>query len=314
MGLPEPQVNHTPSKPTPRSRRQPLTLPRRALLLAAGLFLGALLAFSQGQGTRLGPASPLSPHSVLQSLAGASDEARMLFSATAVEPSRSPDLLPAGLPLIYAFYRIPGVKPGEVPKARWSKNGVTKGQIPAASITAGTHPGTGTIVLRAPTGGFGPGVYEVELELGPNKVTASVVTAHGAEAIIAQPAPKDAEVVIPKVAFTAEVDAQGQPQHPRKTFYGTDRIYFAFRYTQAEPGSTVKVNWYGGETAIASAEREVLLPSVEGWAHAWLQAPPPGLPPGEYRTTVTMSADTRAIATGSFAIGEGAAPVPPSSS
>lgn len=313
MGVPEPQVNQMPSEPTSRPQRRPLTLAQRALLVAAGLLVGGLLALSR-PGTAGGSAIPLSPKSVLQSLSGASDEERMLFSATPVEPSQPPDLLPAGLPVIYAFYKIPGVKSDEVPKARWSKNGVTKGQIPATSITAGTHPGTGTIALRAPTGGFGPGVYEVELELGPSKVTGSVVTAFGAEEIIAQPAPKDAEVAIPKVAFAAGVDAQGQPQHPPKTFYGTDRIYFTFRYTQAEPGSTVKVNWYGGETAIASAEREVLLPSVEGWAHAWLQAPPPGLPPGQYRATVTMSSDTRAIAAGSFTVREGAAPVPPPSS
>ena len=311
MGLSEPQMNQRQCEPETRAPRRPLTTASRVTLLAIGLLIGGILAFSRQSSSPAAPNGPLSPQSVLHALMGASDEERILFSATPTEPTRAPDLLPAGIPMVYAFYRIPGATAGASARAQWSRNGVVKGQIPVASITPGNHPGEGTIAFRAPADGFAPGVYEVEVQQGPNKVRGSFVTAVGAGAIIGQPAPKDAEVAIPKVAFADGVDAHGQPQRVRKTFYGTDRIFFAFRYTQAEPGSTVRVSWYGGQEPIKSAEREVLLPSVEGWAHAWLQAPFPGLPPGEYRATVTMSADTRAIATGSFTVTAGAAPVPP---
>jgi hypothetical protein len=282
----------------------------RLLLAALGLLIGALLALQYGRGGASG-STVTAPQALLQALTGGPPEEKLLFSSAPTAPTVPVDLLPAGIPVVYAFYELPDVRTAGLPKAQWSKNGVIKGQIPAASITPAAEPGSGMIALRAPEGAFAPGVYEVEVAFEGSKVAGSFVTAWAAEAIIGQPAPRDAEVVIKDACFATAVGTDGKPQPPRKTFYGTDRIYFVFRYGQAEPGSTVQVKWYGANEAIESAEREVLLPSVAGWAHAWLQAPMPGLPPGQYRAAVCMSSDTHELTGGSFGIAEGVAPPSP---
>ena len=281
----------------------------RVLLTALGLLLGVLLAFQYGRG---GPGSPTgalpAPQAILRALTGAPPEEKLLFATTTTPPTAPLDLLPAGAPVVYGFYEVPGVTEAGAPKSRWIKNGVIQGEIPASDITLGRNPGSGMIALRAPAGGFAPAVYEVELTFTGGKVTGSFVATWGAEAIVNQPAPKDAEVLVSNAAFAAGVGPDGKPKQPKQSFYGTDRIYFVFQYGQAEPGSAVQVKWYGGQEAIESAQREVLLPSVSGWGQAWLQAPPPGLPPGPYRAAVNMSGDTREIASGTFTVTEGATP------
>ncbi|MEI6500117.1 MAG: hypothetical protein WCP21_03715, partial [Armatimonadota bacterium] len=211
--------------------------------------------------------------------------------------------------VIYCFYEIPGVKTPGAPVAMLSKDGKRTGPVPAADITTGTQPGTGTLALRV-RGGFQPGVYEVELQFADSRVMASFVAAKGADAILAEPAPKDAQVTINAGVFASAVGAEGRPAKPKVAFAGVDKVFFVFQYDQAEPGSAVQVKWYGGQDIIETATREVLLPSVKGWANAWLQAPPPGLPPGKYRAAVNMSSDPHELAGAEFVVSAGQAPSP----
>lgn len=294
-----------PPVPVP-ARLSPLAL---GLLLALGVAIGALVALRTADGG--GSATIAAPTQRLsQAVGGAEPEEMLLFAVTPTRPAAAADLLPAGASLIYAFYQLPGVTERTAPAVKWSKDGKTIGALKAGDVAVGEKPGTGTLTLRPPSGAFAPGIYEVELASPESKLSGSFVTAWGAEAIAGQAAPKDAQVLIVDVTFAAAVTPEGKANKPQKSFWGSQRVYFVFHYAQAEPGSAVQIKWYGGPQQINSATSEVLLPSVEGWANGWLQAPFPGLPAGDYRATVNMSSDPKVLASGDFTIVPGAPPNP----
>lgn len=311
MGLPELQPLPIDSRENTQALAPVAARPRvSALALASlvvlGLVLGTWLALQRPAATPDGSA-PLTQR-LLQAVGAVEPDEKLVFSVTPTQPQTSADLLPAGSPAIYAFYELPGVKSRAVPTVRLSKDGRSVGVVPASQIALGTKVGTGTVTLRNSSGGFPPGLYELELAFPQAKVTGSFVIAAAAEAIAAQPAPKDAEVAIADTGFASSVAADGKANKPQKAFWGSQRVYFTFHYAQAEPGSTVQIKWFGGQQQIDSATSEVLLPSVEGWANAWLQAPYPGLPAGDYHATVNMSSDTKVLASADFSVMAGTPP------
>lgn len=282
-------------------------------LLVAGILLGIIgaMVYSRATGTTVPPVVPGLLQSAIQAVAGAEPEERIVFSASPTPPALSPDLLPAGVPMIYCFYDVPSVKKPGSPVVTLSRDGKKTGQVPAADIVAGSRPGVGTLTLKA-QGGFQAGIYEVELQFADSRVLASFVAAQKAEAILGQATPRDAEVAISPPVFASGVGADGKPRKPQTAFGGQDKVFFVFQFDQAEPGSAVQVKWYGGQERIESATHEVLLPSVKGWAHAWLQAPAPGLPPGRYRAAINMSSDPHELASAEFTITPNQSASPPS--
>lgn len=280
-------------------------------LMLIGVLIGLLgaVVYSRTTGIAAPPAVTQILQSALRSVSPTEPEERVVFGVSSTPPASSPDLLPAGALVIYCFYDVPGVKVSGAPVVTLSKDGKRREPVPATDLKAGDRPGVGTLALKA-SGGFAPGVYEVELQFSDSRVLASFVAATGAEAILGQSPPRDAQVTIGLPVFAAGVGAEGKPLRLGTVFRGSDRVFFAFKYDQAEPGSAVQVKWYGGREPIESATREVLLPSVKGWANAWLQAPPPGLPAGQYRAAVNMSSDPHELASAQFTVVEPKSPPP----
>lgn len=273
-----------------------------AVVLALGLLAGAWLGARRGTPGPGGLAVPGPAQALLSVFGPPPAEEKLLFATTPQAPARVPDLLPAGVGLVYLFFEVPGVGQAGAPGVTWARGRETPVTVPAADVVAGSRPGSGTVALRAPSGGLSPGVYEVHLAFAEKRVSASFVAAWGAEAIAGQPAPRDAEALIGEAACAAALDRAGRPVRAVKAFGSCDRITFAFHFRQAEPGSAVEVRWYGGTTCLENATHEVVLPSTEGWGSAWLQAPFPGLPAGNYRAAVNMTGDRRELASAEFTI------------
>lgn len=307
----EPQKNEWPDTATDAftpvsARTRPPALPRSLLLAlaVAGLIGGALVALRYAVPTPTDPKVTLPVAGRLLRMAlPPQDEAGIVFGPTDTKPGVTADLLPAGVPIIYAWYEAPGRQSAGPPQAKWTRDGKPLPAPRAAEISAEPGKNAGKILLRAPGGSLSPGVYELELKLGPSNLAASFVAAWGAEAIAAQSAPADAQVTITDLALATAVSALHQPQHPRKSFQGSDRIFAAFKFARAEPGSAIVVKWFGGPELIKSATKEIVLPGAAGSASGWLQAPLSSpLPAGEYSVSLSMAGDTALLATAAFTV------------
>lgn len=287
-------------------------LPRHwlVLLAAVGVLAGVVLAlqYSGRSAGEPGPGLPLAGQLLRLGLPP-QEAAGILFSATDAKPTTNPDLLPAGLPAVYAFYEAPGHQGAGRPEVRWTRDGQVLPDPSPDDVKPEGNGNSGKILLRPPGGKVEAGVYEVELKLGPSNVAASFVAAWGAEKIASQAAPTDAQVTITDLLLATAVSPENEPQHPQKSFGGRERIFAAFKFAKAEPGSAVVVKWYGGPEPITAATKEIVLPSTTGTASAWLQAPPGSpLPPGRYSVAVSMAGDTTALAKTEFDVTEASLP------
>lgn len=286
------------------TRARALGLPRHwlVLLAAVGVLAGIVVALRYSGCSAGEPASRLPLAGQLLRLGlPPQEEAGILFSATDAKPAANPCLLPAGLPAVYAFYEAPGHQGAGRPEVKWTRDGQVLPDPSPDDVMPEGNGKSGKILLRPPRGKVEAGVYEVELKLGPSNLAASFVAAWGAEKIASQSAPADAQVTISDLLVATAVSPANEPQHPQKSFGGRERIFAAFKFAKAEPGSAVVVKWYGGPEPITAATKEIVLPSTTGTASAWLQAPPGSpLPPGNYSVTVSMAGDTTALARAAF--------------
>lgn len=279
---------------------------RRILLLGLVVFAaGALIGVGAVRLRSVSPegALPLQP-AVPGALppGPAADREGIAFSATPREPPSPPDLLPAGVAVLYAFYNLPEAAARGLLSATWSVDGKSLGALARGDIEPDAgRPGHGAILLRAPKGRFVPGVYELELRTESRKFRASFVAAENAPAIIAQQAPKEAMLALPQHVVARGVGPKGEPVRPTNEVESNERVYYVLRYQGAEPGMAISVTWWAGQTEIKAARREVVLPSTSGWAHAWMQAES-GLPAGAYQVSVTTAGDTQALARDQFAV------------
>jgi hypothetical protein len=228
---------------------------------------------------------------------------RVIFSTSPKPPAVSPDLLPAGLPAIYAFYSLPDMARGEAPTATWRKDGKPLAGAASRLEADPERSGYGMIVFAPPGGKLAPGIYEVAMRTPQRTFEASFVAAEAAAEILARPAPAEAVLTIAQSGTARGVGAQGEMKQPANAFGPPDKIYFAMRYAGAEPGTSVTVRWWGGQTELTQARQEVTLPAAAGWAHAWMQAQSPrGLPQGGYKVTAVVSGRAQELATAEFTI------------
>ena len=224
------------------------------------------------------------------------------FSATPQEPPSTPDLLPAGVPAVYAFYNLPDAARGGVQGAAWSMNGKRLGAIPASDLRPEAHRADrGVVTLRAPTGKLQPGFYELALRGERRTFRASFAAADNAAAILSQPAPADAALSIPQHTTALGVGSSGEPLRATGKVGGKERVYYVLRYEGAEPGMAISIRWWRGTTELKAARREVVLPSTSGWANAWVQSES-GLPPGAYSVSAMTSGDPHELARDQFAV------------
>jgi hypothetical protein len=279
--------------------RHPLLL--GLLALALGALIGAGAAYFNS--TNVGAAAPFQPTApgTLAPEPVANREG-ITFSGIPQEPPVTPDLLSAGVPLVYAFYNLPETARSGISAAMWRLNGKSVGAVPRTDIQPDAgRPGHGTVLLRATKGKLPAGVYELELQTQRRRFRASFVAAEDASAVIAQQAPADAVLTIQQHVVARGVGDKGEPLRPTSRVGGKERVYYVLRYQGAEPGMAIGVTWWLERTEIKAVRREVVLRSTSGWAHAWLQADS-GLPAGAYHVSATTAGDTQELARDQFTV------------
>lgn len=272
------------------------------LCAASGAILGVVAAWCLYPPREAGNFSlKAPPRAAKESISSAPE---VVFNVVAKKPPKNPDLLPAGSAIIYAFYQFPENESLAIKEVRIIRNGKFWGQISAADIRPDPQaPNQGKIVLRAPGGKWPAGIYEVQIHTVTRRLQASFVVAEGAEAIVAQPAPQEAEIKIVQLVLSRAVNEQGEPQKVGTKFTSRERIYCVVRYEKAEPGMTLCFRWWASTQELKAARQQVILPQERGWAYAWLQAiKETGLPSGHYAVTVHSEGASQELSRASFII------------
>ncbi|NPV46309.1 MAG: hypothetical protein HPY69_05100 [Armatimonadetes bacterium] len=221
----------------------------------------------------------------------------IVFDTTPRRPRTTPSLLPAGVPLVYLFYDLTDQASSAPSSVSWLRNGVQLGRVANSDIRPDPgNPGHGMVLLRAPNGSLPPGLYEVRLTVAGERLLASFQVAWGAQDILQQPIPPAVELQVRQVTLARGVKPDGRPHSPVEAVSpDCGRLYFVFRYEQAEPGLAVSVRWFMATQELETARREVVLPSTAGWAHAWVE-PEGDWPSGPWRVAAYVSGDTQEIA------------------
>jgi len=244
----------------------------------------------------------------------------MVFSAAKRLPPATPDLLPTASQ-IYCFYSFPQLAADARMTVKWwyggkdlglltdlqpveaplSKPGIAADeQQEAASGRPGRY-----IILSPPTDEdtFAPGIYEVELHSGDQRLgRSSFVVAVDAQKIMASQPSKVGDVRVVSCITTRGATPTGEPPQPVSKFAPQDRIYVAFAYINGTKGKKLRVEWYGGAQRLESAAHELTMKGAAGRGVAWLQAKDKGLPAGEYRVAVFGAMADEPLAEAQFAV------------
>ncbi len=277
-------------------------------LVLLGFGLGAVLALAVGQ-----QSPPAGSDQVLRpsdALAPTPEPIRsgLVFATSITAPEKTPDMLPAGVKIIYCHFRLPGVKDIRSLSGRWSHDGEAQGEILpeefVGKITYGAA--VGYAIMQSPSeAGFSKGIYEVAVSTAEGVVReSSFVVVQEPDKILDQPAPQAVGVQLTNATICAGVTEAGEPRSPQTTFATDDeKIYLAFKFTNAEPGSVVRIEWLFHGQAIPSAVREITLESAQGWAHGWIGRDEANLlVPGSYRAVVKSVPDGEPLASATFLV------------
>ena len=280
-------------------------------LVLLGVSMGALLALVVGEapppaedtvgGVQLGTARPDSPDL----------RTGLVFATTEQAPKATPHMIPAGTKRVYCHFRLPDVDRIDALVGAWKHDGEPGGTIPAGSFKGAVEGGfaVGRAAIDAPgTQGFAKGIYEVELTTGEGDVyDASFIVVEKPDQIMGQKIAAAPGVQISQATVCGDVTGEGAPQATSTVFPpNAGRIYMAFKFASAQPGSVVRVRWLYRDQAIESATREITLESESGWAYAWI-SPDAGTPllEGAYRVVVEAVPDGEQLATAAFEVKAG---------
>ncbi len=230
----------------------------------------------------------------------------LVFSTSEQEPKATPDMIPAGTKRIYCHFRLPEIGRIDGLSGSWTRDGEPGGRIAAGSIQGRIERGyaVGNVAIDAPDAkGFPKGIYEVEL-IAPDGAIheASFVVVEKPEEIMGRKMAAAAGVQISQATVCGEVTDEGAPQAMAATFApDARRIYMAFKFGSAPPGSTVRVRWlYRGEP-IDAATSEITFDSESGWAYAWIGADESNLLlEGPYTVVVEAVPDGERLAWATF--------------
>ena len=276
-------------------------------LVLLGFGLGAVLALAVGQQSppagidqaRPSDASAPTPEPIRVGL---------VFATSITPPEKTPDMLPAGVKIIYCHFRLPGVKDIRSLSGSWSYNGEAQGEIVpeefVGKITSGAA--VGYAIMQSPLeAGFSNGIYEVAVSTAEGVVReTSFVVVQDPDKILDQPVSQPVGVQVTDATICAGVTETGEPQNPQTSFASDEaKIYMAFKFTNAEPGSVVRIEWLFHGEAISSAVREITLESPQGWAHGWIGRDEANvLVPGSYRAVVKSVPDGEPLASATFLV------------
>ncbi len=276
-------------------------------LVLLGFGLGAVLALAVGQRTPPGGPDQAGPGAA----SGPTAEpirAGLVFATSVTPPPRTPDMLPAGVKIIYCHFRLPGVKDIRSLSGSWSYNGEAQGQIVAEEFVGKISNGAavGYAIMQAPSeAGFAKGIYEVTVSTAEDVVReSSFVVVQDPDKILSQPVPQGVGVRVTDATICRGVTKSGEPQGPQTAFASDDqRVYLAFKFSNAEPGSVVRIEWQFHGQAISSASREITLEAAQGWAHGWIGRDQANLfVPGSYRAVVKSVPDGEPLASATFLV------------
>jgi len=244
----------------------------------------------------------------------------IVFGAEKSRPPATPDLLPTASQ-IYCFYSFPQLAADARIAVHWWHDGKDLGlvtDLQPAEAQAGkptvavdkqekaTSARPGRYVILSPPAGedkFAPGIYEVELRSGDQRLgRASFVVAADAQQIMASQPSTVGEVRVVSCVTARSITPTGEAQQPLKKFAPQDRVYVAFAYINGTKGEKLRVEWYSGEVRLESATQELTMKGVIGRGSAWLQAKDKGLPEGEYRVAVFGAMAEEPLAEARFAV------------
>ncbi len=276
-------------------------------LVLLGFGLGAVLALAVGQQS---PSAGIDQARPSDASAPAPGPTRvgLVFATSTTAPEKTPDMLPAGVKIIYCHFRLPGVKDIRSLSGSWSYDGQAQGELLpeefVGKITSGAA--VGYAIMQSPSeAGFSKGIYEVAVSTAEGVVReSSFVVVQAPDKILDQPVPQAVGVQVTDATICAGVTAAGEPQSPQTTFATDDeKIYMAFKFSNAEPGSVVRIEWLFHGEAIPSAVREITLESPQGWGHGWIgRDEATVLVPGSYRAVVKSVPDGEPLASATFLI------------
>ena len=244
----------------------------------------------------------------------------IVFSAEKSLPPTTPDLLPTANQ-IYCFHRFPQLAADACITVHWWRDGKDLGLVtdlrpaeapvskPAAATDSqqeatSSRPGR-YIILSPPTGEdkFAPGIYEVELHSGDQRLgRSSFVVAADAQKIMTSQPSKVGEVRVVSCVTARSITPTGEPQQPVSKFAPHDRIYVAFAYINGTKGENLQVEWYGGDQRLESAAQKLAMKGAAGRGSAWLQVKDKGLPTGDYRVAVFGAVTEEPLAEARFAV------------
>ncbi len=295
-------------------------------LIVLGLSLAALTAgFVAGWGMR--SRAPKAPEDKpAQTLLPATRpssprEQFMVFSADKRLLLATPDLLPATASQVYCFSSFPHLSSDTELAVHWWRNGKDLGlltNLQPVEAQAG-KPSIATDKQQEATSGrpdryitlsppanedaFAPGIYEVELHSGEQRLgRSSFVVAEDAEQIMAFQPSKVGDVRVVSCVTARNVTESGEPQQPVSKFAPQDRIYVAFAYINGTKGEKLRVEWYGGDQRLESAAQKLAMKGAAGRGSAWLQVKDKGLPEGEYRVAVFGAGIEKPLAEARFTV------------
>lgn len=292
-----------------RSQRRPGWYMALVLL---GVGLGALLALLAGE-------APPPAEEPLEGAAGgaarptgAEVRTGLVFGTTDEAAGSTPDMIAAGTRRVYCHFRLPEVDDIDALVGAWSRDGEPGGAIAAGSFSGKLEGGfaVGRVAIHAPKAeGFPKGIYEVEVTTGGGDVyEGSFIVVEAPERITGQKMPRAPGVQISEATICADVTGEGAP-HTRSAVYPPDasRIYMAFEFASAAPGTAVRVRWLYAGQPIEAATRDIVLDSESGWAYAWISpdAKTPLLE-GKYRVIVEAVPSGEGLASAEFEVRGGA--------
>jgi hypothetical protein len=288
-----------PPRPRPSRRSvavSSLTVLALLGLLVTGSWLGVTIARARSAADSLGRAGSAAGMAPGQRQPRGQADA-IVFAARDQRPPVTPDLIPAGIPALFLFFDLPDGVPGARARARWWRNGRLLGAVARGDIVPeNPRRASGRALLRAPGGSLVPGLYEAEVVAGTARAVATCMVTWGADQVLQQPAPAAAEMQVSGATLASRIRPDGSPgDRLVRVADGASRLYFVFRYRQAEVGTSVMVKWFLSGEALAGATRELGLNSDAGWAHSWVEVRP-ALPPGPCRAVAYLTGDDAPLA------------------
>jgi len=244
----------------------------------------------------------------------------IVFNAEKSLPPTTPDLLPTAN-RICCFYSFPQLAADARVTAHWWHNGKDLGlltdlqaieaqgnkpDIAPEGQKEGEDARPGRYVILSPPAGedkFAPGIYEVELHSGDQRLgRSSFVVAENAQKIMAAQPSEVGEVRVVSCVTTRGITPTGEPQQPVSKFAPQERIYVVFAYINGTRGEKLRVEWYGGDQRLEPATHELAMKGAAGRGSAWLQVKDKGLPAGEYRVAVFGAVADEPLAEARFTV------------